>query len=340
MLLLSVMFDVFAGKKVDITLDNDKKNKEVIEVANFNIFLELIDVDDNGNVNVLIELENLDESKGLLLFDRFYSEKSLKKMRPKIKFDKIYPGTKGRREISSCAHVKNAILLQPTQKKMIMKLSANDGDVLSVILPIYIIEDREKNFILWKKNEYILLQKEVADLNIKIKLKPDETYLRLERDCEKLLEEFQNALFCTNKRHHPSLAKQKELFQNKIDSLLGEINNVIVYNGWFSTDRRYKMYNALKMKLDSIRLEDKEGDCGKHIEVHKCKYCNVSLLQISHNLDDIYQEIYSSNNRSKTKAEHLKNVNAMYNCAKRRPGWRNSDYNNKITRLYHEINQF
>ena len=63
-LLFSLITTSFADEQRKVKLDDDKHNKETIEVANFNIFLELIDVEENGNVKVKVELENLDESKG------------------------------------------------------------------------------------------------------------------------------------------------------------------------------------------------------------------------------------------------------------------------------------
>ena len=68
--------------------------------------------------------------------------------------------------------------------------------------------------------------------------------------------------------------------------------------------------------------------------IHQCKYCSSSLQEISHKLDDIYQVIYSSQDRSATKAEQIRSVKAMYDCAQRHKDWRRSDYKAKIERLY------
>lgn len=338
-LLLSIVNSSFADEQRKVRLDDNKHTKETIEVANFNIFLELTDVEENGNVKVNIELENLDDSKGLSLFERSYNEKTLKKMRPKIKYDKIFPGSKGMRLIDACDHIKNAIHLYPSQKEMIMTLSARDGEVTKVTLPIYIIEYKDKNYIFWKKKELRLLQKEIIELEIEIDLKPGEIYANITRECDNLLKEFDDILFCAHKKHKPSLEEQKKDFQNKIDSLVEKIDGIIQSNGWLSSEKRYKLFDAQRDRLKNIKLEEKEGDCGKH-NVHKCKYCNSSLQQISHQLDDVYQKIYSSQDRNAAKAELIKNVNAMYDCAKRRRDWRRSDYKVKIERLYKEIKQF
>ena len=321
-LLFSLITSSFADEQRKVKLDDDKHNKETIEVANFNIFLELIDVEENGNVKVKVELENLDESKGLSLFERAYDEKTLKKMRPKIKYDKIFPGSKGKRLIDACDSIKSAIHLYPSQKELIMTLSAKDGETTKATLPIYIIEYKDKNYILWEKQELILLQKEVIELEIEIDLKPGEAYVNITKECDSLLKEFDEVLFCTHKRHKPSLEEQKTEFQSKIDSLVEKIDGIIKSNGWFSTDKRDKLYGE------------------QRVYVHRCKYCSSSLQQISHELDDIYQKIYSSQDRSATKTTEIRSVNAMYDCAKRRRDWRKSEFKDKIVRLYNEIGNF
>ena len=339
-LLFSLITTSFADEQRKVKLDDDKHNKETIEVANFNIFLELIDVEENGNVKVKVELENLDESKGLHLFERAYDEKTLKKMRPKIKYDKIFPGSKGKRLIDACDSIKSTIHLCPSQKELIMTLSAKDGETTKATLPIYIIEYKDKNYILWEKQELILLQKEVIELEIEIDLKPGEAYVNITKECDSLLKEFDEVIFCTHKRHKPSLEEQKTEFQSKIDSLVEKIDGIIESNEWGSTDKRDKLYGEQKERLKNLKLEDKEGDCGKHVYVHRCKYCSSSLQQISHELDDIYQLIYSSQDRSAKKAAKIRSVNAMYDCAKRRRDWRKSEFKDKIVRLYNEIGNF
>ena len=218
-LLFSLITSSFADEQRKVKLDDDKHNKETIEVANFNIFLELIDVEENGNVKVKVELENLDESKGLSLFERAYDEKTLKKMRPKIKYDKIFPGSKGKRLIDACDSIKSAIHLYPSQKELIMTLSAKDGETTKATLPIYIIEYKDKNYILWEKQELILLQKEVIELEIEIDLKPGEAYVNITKECDSLLKEFDEVLFCTHKRHKPSLEEQKALRKELMELL-------------------------------------------------------------------------------------------------------------------------
>lgn len=327
-----------ADEQHKVRLDDDKHSKETIECASFNIILELTDVKESGKVNVNIELENIGETRGVSLFDGKYKEKELKKKRPKIKFDKTFSGTKGQRVVTACDKLENSVHLYPLTMEQVITLSAEDGKTTSATLPIYVVEYKKRVFS--NKHNLILLQKEVIELEIGIDLKPSKQLVDITNGCDSLLMEFDNTIFCTNKRHKPSLEEQQGAFQHKVDSLVEKIDSIISYHGWFSSDKQHKLYTQQKKRIQDINLKDKEGDCGKHVIVHRCKYCSASLQQISHKFDDIYQIIYISNERSVTKAEHLGDVNALMNCAKRRRDWRRSEYKDKIERLYKEINLF
>ncbi len=333
----------YADVQRNVKLSDDKHPKEHIETTNYNIFLELTNVSDNGIASIKVELENLSESKGLSLFCMPYSEKILKKKPFQYKYDKKFPGIKGKRTVDDCGIIDEDFRLDPQQKKVIKTLSVKDGEPIKITIPIYTVEYKEKNLVLVKKKGMILKQKEVIELNLEIDLKPGEEYYTVVKECDSLVKEFEGAFFCNNKKHKPSLEEQKHELQSKIDTLISKIDEIIDANGWFSSDKRYKMFDEQRNRLKDIDLKDKEGDCGKHVDdvvVHKCKYCRSSLQQIYHKLDDIYQNIYSSIDRNASKLEHIKEVKLMYNCARNRKDWKRSDYNAKIVRLYNAINQF
>ena len=88
-----------ADEQKKITLNNNDHTSETIELAYCNIFVSLKNVDENDNAEILIELENIHESNTLLLFDRAYDEKTLKKIYPSIRYDKVFGGSKGKRYI-------------------------------------------------------------------------------------------------------------------------------------------------------------------------------------------------------------------------------------------------
>ena len=68
---------VMADEQKKVTLSSNH-DKEMINLSYCNIFVNLKEVDD-GVGEVSIELENLSESKVLILFDRSYMEKQVKK---------------------------------------------------------------------------------------------------------------------------------------------------------------------------------------------------------------------------------------------------------------------
>ena len=106
----------FADEQKKIILNNSDHTKETIELAYCNIFVSLKDVDDN--VEITVELENIHESNTLILFERAYDEKTLKKMSPSITYDKVFGGSKGKRYIDAC-----------TELRFTNKIgSSNDGD--------------------------------------------------------------------------------------------------------------------------------------------------------------------------------------------------------------------
>lgn len=339
-LLFSVVTVSWADEQQTIKLDDDKHSKETIETEYFNIFVELVDVDEKGTAKVRIELENASESNLVALFEKAYDEKTLKRMRPQIRYDKIFPGAKGQRVIDACKDINSDILLSPSEKDLIMILPIKDEEVVTTTLPIHILQSKSKNYYVFKKDKRIILEKELIELEIAVELSPGETYVNITKECDELLKECEGLSFCKHEKHEPSLAEQKKPYQDKIDSLIKKIEDIIDANGWYSSEKRYKLFAEQIERLKSINLEEKEGDCGKHVVIHRCRYCNYSLQKISHMLDDIYQNIYSSSDRSVTKSEKIRSVRAMYDCAKRRKDWRRSSYKAKIERLYKEINQF
>ena len=85
-----VFMSSYGDEQKTITLNNNGHNSETIKLAYGNVFVSLINVDVNDNVEVSVELENEHESNTLYLFDRAYDEKSLKKLSPSITYDKVF----------------------------------------------------------------------------------------------------------------------------------------------------------------------------------------------------------------------------------------------------------
>ncbi len=335
-LLFSVYAVSYADEQKKVTLNDSDRKREVVEIANSRIVIELIGEEANGNAKISIKIENIDESKSLCLFNKAYNEKALKKML-KIKYDKVFPGTKGERVIDACFGVSQDIRIAPTCKEKIFSLSCKDGETTSCRLPLYIIETKDKNYILFEKQQLILLDKEVIELEIEVALKFRDTYNSVKDGCDKLIEEYDEIQFCTNKKHKPSLEEQKEDFQRKIDVLVSQIDSIVKVNYWFSSDERYKLYQEQKERLINLDLSKKEGDCGEHI--HKCSYCRYTPRDVLHKLEDIHKRIYNSSNRSTIKKQLLRDVNAVYACPNAKDKWVRSEHKVNIIRTYNEIKQ-
>ncbi len=338
LLLCLMATGAMADEQRKVSLSNDH-NKEMISLSYCNIFINLNEVSD-GEGEVSIELENLSESKVLILFNRSYAEKQVKKLSPKMQFDKTFGGTKGKRVIDPFSEPMNSVTqLRPSDKQMLPSVRIENEGAKVVTLPIYIAKYKGKKAL-------ILLEKQVIELNIEAELKPSAEYSNMSSQCDRLIREITRTGVCPNKSHGTSVDKQKAAYQKQIDALKTKIDGVISSHGWREGDSGYRKYNALKKKLDGVTFT--ERDCGRHkgsVAGHKCNYCNLSLQQIYHQLDDLYKKIYSSSNRKQAKASVMSQVNALYNCctdakcAKHAGQWKKGgDYKNKIVERYNRIN--
>ncbi len=327
-----------ADEQKKINLSNDH-TQETVSLGYCNIFATLKNADDDSSAEVSVELENLDETNVLILFDEAYSEKSIKKLNTSIRFDKKFGGTKNKRVIDPYNQPLNQVILfQPSDKLALPAIRVGNEQSEKCRMPIYIAKFKGKK-------KLILLEKQVIELDIEAELKPSKEFLSLSSECEKLENDIRRTVICTNPKHKTSASKQKEPYEKRIEALKEKIDKAIAAHNWSATDGGYKRYNGLKERLANVNF--REGDCGKHgraKEGHTCSYCSLSLQQIYHQLDDLYKRIYSSSNRKDAKASVMNQVNALYkcctatDCAKHAAAWKKGgDYKNKITERYNRI---
>lgn len=337
----------FADEQKKVKLD-DGHTKEQVRLGYCNVFVTRADIDDDGNAKVTVEIENLDESNVIILFGHAYPEKELKKLSPSITFDKNFPGTKGQRNIDTYKEARNVLFIEPSEKIMLPEISVRSTETQLCRLPLYIAKYKDKKFLgtTTRTNKMLLLEKQILELEIEVEVKPDEDFIRLEKECNDLIEDISNQTFCTNSKHKPSLERQEAPYKEKIGKIKSEIDEIVSRHNWYTSDRGYQRYNGIKQKLDAIDFSRYEGDCGKKHGGTKptpnpgCKYCKLTPQQIYHKLDDYYKKIYSSNNRKATKDAVMSDVNLLYNCGKHSPAWKNSDYKSKIIERYNRINNF
>lgn len=339
-LLFSATLSAMADEQKSVNLSADQP-KATVALSYMNIFVSLEDADgETGKVK--LELENLDESKALLLFDRAYDEKTVKKMPTSMTFDKTFGGTKNKRVIDPYEQANQPMLLKPSDKFTLPLVEVQGGAPQVCRLPIYIAKFKGK-----KMNKLILLEKQVIELSVEVELKPSAEYVGFKDEVDRLS---RTISICPNSKHKPSEAKQREDCQEKIDALKQKIDAAIQNHGWPTDSRAYARYNELKTTLDGIDLDSHVRDCGRHKvptprKGHSCSYCSLSLQQIYHQLDDIYKRIYSSSDRKGTKAKLMGQVNALYrcctdsSCSKHASQWKSGGdgYKSKITERYNRI---
>lgn len=340
-LLFTATLTALADEQKSVNLSADQP-KATVGLSYMNIFVTLEDADgETGKVK--LELENLDESKALLLFDRAYDEKTVKKMPVSMTFDKTFGGTKNKRVIDPYEQAGQPMMLKPSDKFTLPTVEVQAGAPTVCRLPIYIAKFKGK-----KMNKLILMEKQVIELSIEVELKPSAEYVGFKDEVDALS---RSISICTNSKHKPSAAKQRENYESKINSLKQKIDEAIQNHGWPADSRAYARYNELKTTLDGIDLDAHTRDCGKHSvptprKGHSCSYCSLSLQQIYHQLDDIYKRIYSSSDRKAAKAKVMGQVNALYrcctdgSCSKHASSWKSGGggYKAKITERYNRIN--
>ena len=348
--MLAVAVAANADEQRKIKLDENHP-KETVRLPFCNVFVVKEDTDGDGNARVSVEVENLDESNVIILFGRAYPEKELKKFTPSIRFDKNYPGTKGRRNIDTYKPAKTVVFIEPSEKKRLPEIVVEGEEAHLCHLPFYIAKFKDNVFLGLTNgsSKLLLMEKQTLELEIEVEVKPDEDYARINDEATALITDIGKQVFCTNSKHRPTLEKQEKPFREKISKLQQNIDEVVARHRWKEDDRGYQRYAEIKQKLAAIDFSANERDCGKRhssgnnggsSKTASCKYCNLSPQQIYHKLDDYYKKIYNSNNRKATKESVMSEVNLLYGCSKHATTWRSSNYQQVINDRYNRICNF
>ena len=336
LLVLATSLASFADEQKKITLNNNDRTTETIELAYCNIFVSLKDVDDNDNAEITIELENVHESNTLILFERAYDEKTLKKMSPSITYDKVFGGSKGKRYIDVCPDIKYTNQIRSSEKTKLFVKTGSENTPLTCKLPIYIAKNKNK-----RGSKMLLLAKEVIELDIQVQLKPDEEFIRITDSCKSLIREIDSVTFCTNKNHRgDSLKVLKSKYEGKISDLKRIIKSIIESRGYYPSDKAYKKFMEVSGNLDKIDLDAKVvSSCPKDrknpIPGHNCKNCKLTYEQIYKKLENYYIDIH---NGKKTKAQVKSEVESLYTCvSKNKKRSANNSIKSRITTYYNKI---
>lgn len=327
-----------ADEQKKITLNNDDRTTETVELAYCNIFVSLKDVDNNDNAEITIELENVHESNTLILFERAYDEKTLKKMFPSIRYDKIFGGSKGKRYIDVCPDIRYTNQIKSSEKTKLFVKTGSEKTPLTCKLPIYIAKNKNKS-----GSKMLLLAKEVIELEVQVQLKPDEEYISITDSYNALIREIDSETFCSNKNHRgETLRYLKSKYEGKINDLKRRIKDIIEVRQYYPSDKAYKKFMEVSGKLDTISLDAKtvtscpdDQKPKPKPDGHKCKKCSLSYEQIYKKLENYYIDIH---NGKKTKAQVMSEVESLYTCvSKNKKRSANNSIKSRITKYYNKI---
>lgn len=167
----------------------------------------------------------------------------------------------------------------------------------------------------------------------------DPTYVEANKAVDSFISSLESVRFCNNKKHSPSLKEQQRPYQEKKDSLILVINNILnAHSEWMSTDAPHIAYTELIKKLNNVNFNTMTYDCGEHKakpKGHRCSFCSLSAQEIYQRLDDLYQQLYAGNT---DKEQTLKTAKGLYDCYQQNKRRKNdSSYGAKISRFYNSI---
>lgn len=330
----------YGDEKISVKLNNAEHKKEVVSLPFCNIFVDLQQGDDNEQYGISIKMENVSEENILLLFDRSYNEKTLKTM--KLVYDKFFPGTKKKRITEACAHIPESYRLSPSSETINILNYQYEEKPIKCRLPIYIARYNEKKILFVKKARTSMVQKEVIELNIDVEIKPDEDYFRLLTATDSLINEIDGQTFCSNKNHKGTSLEELHLVYNKsIDDLKRQVLQIISSRNYMSTDKGYKDLMTIHDKLNTIDIEKLtvtscDNDKKKEIVLiaHKCKYCSLSAENIYKKLESYYIDLYNGRN---TKQQVIRDVEALFNCARKNVKRDTGSFMPRISLYYNKI---
>lgn len=348
---------VFSQKPFDINLTEDKPYDEIPIMDNNHehgrIFIRINGETNQGKTPVSIQLQNTSYDYDFLLCDHAWGKKELRKQF--IHIDKRYTGesTKPVEHIGlKVSGVLNNISGNSDEKYTFSNVYVEEGKKLEVKIPVHLIKPKPGLFCKKRKMLYDALP---FTLHITVDTK-DPIYDKLHMECDSLLTAFNAALarneFCTNPKHTPSLDEQVEVFfygQQELEKRVGKYYNNCSPNSKKSNryevlyDSVHEMKHRMENRLEQYRTEKHE--CEQHQPtgrvVGSCKYCELSLEEISKRMGNLYWDLY---NKKKEKAVVIKEARALYYCCishKREVRqWTRSEYKKTIMDYYNKIKEY
>lgn len=351
--LLSLLFiatTASANKELSIKLDSKERVQSERLGFAYITFEYLYPNGNNARVRVSIENITGNPPHAVLIFKNGRTEQDLKRTKPKIEFEKTYPGKKGSRVVRGCREANEYMDIIPAaQTDTVFTIDVPFTSSRDFILPLYEAKYKAKD--LFKKGEdninYKILEEHLYQIHIEVVgwSEDDPAYTNMKDGVEEYISSLKDVEFCYHKKHTPTLKEQQRPYQEQKDSLIACIRNIlqpkIDKTEWMSEDAPYIAYNQLLTKLNKVDLNDYAKDCGQHKpqpRTHSCNYCSLNSQDIYHRLDDIYQQLHAG---KITKDQALKSARGLYNCYRQsKERKKDSSYGTKISRFYNSITNY
>lgn len=348
--IVSLFIPLYANEQRTVVLNNIDHKTDTVHLSFCNLYFTMCESAVDGQNDIPIIVENLDETNTIVLFNKPYDEKSLKDMTPSIGYDKVFGGQKRclfsgynkGRITDKCSDISCNHFIHPLKIKHIATLRREDNSQTSYRLPMYIAHYKKSN-----AKKILLLEKIVIELQINITIKPDKVYLRLNQEYDNLMNDIKNTIFCTNIHHkgkaysdvHVEFERRRQVLRNSIMEVMAARD--------YESHPTYRGYQQYKHLLDQIEAIDFSvyyvTSCPYDQKppvtpsAHNCKYCSLSYKDIYQRLVNYFIDIY---NGKKNKNQIINDVEALYNCFKKnKKRGSNDSYIAGIEKYYKQIKQ-
>ena len=329
LLLCFAAIAAFPKTAVNITLSDTNPTREVT-IPSFNMselgrfVFTKGKTDGNGNVEVVIEIENNSNEFMFLLFNKYYGQEELRRQRPRIVFGKLFPGNSIEKvegpnltEIKIFPFDDRRYAQTEDNVYSFPRTTIKEGASKDFVIPLYLAKRKKCLF------GYRIELVGKTDLNFNISIEQsDKDYDRIKQSCDSIagfMEKVKTEKpFCTHRSHQPSYSKQIETSISRIRSLQDLINHKLADRNIHLTYARREEYGKLLDALEQAQdylTEDYKHDCGRH-NTHTCEFCKLSLDQIYRKIDNYYIELKNANAEEfgEKKKAILIEANKLYKC--------------------------
>lgn len=287
----------------------------------------------------------------VLIFNDGMVEKTLGKMKPKVKFSKQYSGD--RHSVDGCGLLPRKVEIVIPGDSLVVSFNVSFKNPRTIVFPIYIGKcKKEKKLNNEQKydTEYTLYEEIEYSFTIKVEgwTEEDPQYVKTKGKVDGFFTELQNDTFCPKGKHKKATQAKERKYNAERDELVNEIKAILNENSrWMSTDPAHIAYTALINRLQSVNVESYEKDCGRHgvpvppkpnptpKQGHHCAYCSWSSQQVYNRLDLLYKQLYG---KSADKNSVKNAAKAIWNCYQQNTSRRKGSlYDSKIPNFYTRI---